>query len=77
MNNNLFENDILIAYSLARIYNNIYRFNEHLVFLLVFPTFLAKILRLFKHFMLAKTIAENQCRMKSFPDNVRLMNFDN
>ena len=77
INSTLFENDILTAYSLSRIHNNIYRLNESLVCLVVFPTPLATIFRLYKPFILPKIIAEKQWRIKSFPDNVRLINFDN
>ena len=56
INNTLFENDILTAYSLGRIHHNIYRLNESLIFLVVFPTPLAKIFRLYKPFVLPKTL---------------------
>ena len=51
INSTLFENDILTAYSLSRIHHNIYRLNESLVFLVVVPTPLAKIFRLYKPFI--------------------------
>ena len=75
--NTLFEHDILTAYSLGRIHHNIYLFNESLVCLVVFSTHLAKIFRLYKPFVSPKQIAEKQWRMKSFPNDIRLINYDN
>ena len=43
----------------------------------MFPTPLAKIFRLYKPFVLPKQIAQKQWRMKSFPNDVRLINFNN
>ena len=77
INTTLFENDILTVYSLGRIHHNIYRLNESLVFLSVFPTPLAKLFRLYKPFILPMKIAEKQWRIKSFPDDVSLINFNN
>ena len=48
MNGTLFEHDILTAYSVGRIHHTIYRLQESLVFLVVFPTPLPKLYRLFK-----------------------------
>ena len=77
INNTLFANDILTAYSLGSIHHNIYRLNESLIFLVVFPTSIAKIFRLYKPFILPKKIADKQWRMKSYPDDVRLINYNN
>ena len=77
INNTLFEHDILTAYSLGRIHHNIYRFNESLVFLVMFPTPLPKLFRLNRPFILPKKIAEKRWRLKSFPDDVRLINYNN
>ena len=77
INNTLFEHDILTAYSLGRIHHNIYRLNESLVFLVAFLTPLAKIFRLYKPFVLPKTIAKKQWRMKCFPNDIRLINYNN
>ena len=45
---------------------------------MVFPTPLAKIFRLYKPFILQKKpIADKQWRMISYPDDVRLINYNN
>ena len=38
MNGSLYLHDILTAYSLGRIHHKIYRLNESLIFLVIFPT---------------------------------------
>ena len=58
INNTLFDNDILTAYSLSKIHHNIYRLNERLIVFVVFPTAIAKIFRLYKPFILTNNIAE-------------------
>ena len=42
----------------------------------MFPTHLAKIFRLYNPFILFTKIAEKQWRIKSFRDDVRLINFN-
>ena len=46
INGSVYEHDILTAYSLGRIHHKIYRLNESLIFLIIFPTPLRIIYRL-------------------------------
>jgi hypothetical protein len=52
VNDSLYSRDILSAYSLGRIHNNIYRINESIIFLVVFPTPLSEAYRLYKPIVL-------------------------
>ena len=52
VNGSLSENNILAAYSLGRIHHNIYRLDESLIFLIVFPTPLANVYTLYMPFTL-------------------------
>ena len=72
----LFENNILTAYSLGRIHHIIYSLTESIVFLVVSNSCSKNISALYT-FYLPKKIAEKQWRMKSFPDDVRLIHFNN
>ena len=74
--NNLFENNILTSYSLIRIHHNIYCLNKSLMFLVVFLSSLAKICRLYKPFVIPRTIAEKQWKIKYFLNDVRLINYN-
>ena len=49
INNTIFESDILSGYTLGRINHNIYRLNESLVFLVIFPLQFQQFLRYLNH----------------------------
>ena len=48
VNGSLYENDILAAYSLGRILHNIYRLENSLLVLIVFPTPLSNVYTIYK-----------------------------
>ena len=77
LNGTLYEKDILTAYSLGRIHNNIYRLNESLVFLVVFPTPMPKMYRLYKPISLPKRAENNEWELLSYKDDARLLQYNN
>ena len=72
----IYEHDMLAAYSLGRIHNNIYRINENLLFLIIFPTPYPIVFDLYKPFSLPFKNFENW-KMLSFSEDTRLINFKN
>ena len=77
VNGSLYENDILAAYSLGRIHHNIYRLEESLIFLIVFPTPLSDVYTLYMPFTLPiKTNSDSWSKL-SYPDQTRLIVFTN
>ena len=77
VNGTLFEKDILSAYSLGRIHHNIYRLNESLVFLVIFPTPIPKMYRLYKPVVLPAKEDDGEWIYNSFVDGARLIKFEN
>ena len=77
VNGSLYENDILAAYSLGRIHHNIYRLEESLIFLIVFPTPLSNVYTLYMPFTLPiKTYSDSWLKY-SYPAKTRLIVFKN
>ena len=73
----LYENDILAAYSLGRIHHNIYRLDESLIFLIVFPTPLSNVFTLYMPITLPIKSDYNSWSKISYPDHTRMIIFKN
>ena len=77
VNKSLYEKDILAAYSLGRIHNNIYRLEESLIFLIVFPTPLSNVYTLYMPFPLPIKTDFDSWLKYFYPDQTRLIIFTN
>ena len=77
INNSLYEHDILNAYSFGRIHHKIYRLNESLIFLVIFPTPLPIIYRLYKSFVLPRLGGKGDWKTTMFPIDARLLVYQN
>ena len=72
VNGYLYENDIFAAYSLGRIHYNIYRLEESLILLIVFPTPLSNVYTLYMPFTLPIKTDSDSWLKYSYPDQTRL-----
>ena len=75
VNGSVYENDILAAYSLGRIHHNIYRLEESLIFLIVFPTPRSTVYTLYLPFTLPIQTVSDSWLKYSYPDQTRLIVF--
>ena len=73
----LYETDILAAYSLGRIHHNIYRLDESLIFLIVFPTPFSNVYTLYMPITLPIKSDVNSWSKLSYPDQTRMIVFKN
>ena len=77
INNSLYEHDILTAYSLGKIHYKMYRLNESLIFLVIFPTPLPIIYRFYKPFVLPRLGERGDWKTTMFFIDARLLVYQN